>query len=297
MRDGRKCRSQCAKCDSFQFNARGLHGAHPPDTMCIKTMRRRDLLRTCAAAPLALAAGRRAFGQNRYQPTWESIDQRPSPAWYTDSKFGIFIHWGVYSVPSYRPRQVQGRNHVRRVVLELAQQDRTPVHPQIPRPQLRRQLPLLRFRPHVPRRTLQSRPLGRRLQRSGAKYVALTSKHHEGFTPLAQRAGQQHLGTSLERRRHRPQTRFAARPDGCRPPARPPHGHLLLALRVVQPALALRQETLRRRAHVPAVQGRGHAPQAEHHFLRRRMGADQRRMALTRAAGMALQRIAGEATK
>src|ERR1035437_1906378 len=62
--------------------------------MAIETMRRRDLLNTCAAAPLALAAGRRAFGQNRYQPTWKSIDQRPSPAWYTDSKFGIFIHWG-----------------------------------------------------------------------------------------------------------------------------------------------------------------------------------------------------------
>ena len=73
-----------------------------------ETMRRRDLLRTCAAAPLALAAGRRAFGQNRYQPTWESIDRRPSPAWYTDSKFGIFIHWGVYSVPAYAPVKSKG---------------------------------------------------------------------------------------------------------------------------------------------------------------------------------------------
>ena len=73
--------------------------------MAIETMRRRDLLNTCAAAPLALAAGRRAFGQNRYQSTWESVDQRPSPAWYTDSKFGIFIHWGVYSVPAYAPVQ------------------------------------------------------------------------------------------------------------------------------------------------------------------------------------------------
>ena len=71
--------------------------------MANETMRRRDLLRTCAAAPLALAAAGRVFGQNRYQPTWESIDQRPSPAWYTDSKFGIFIHWGVYSVPAYAP--------------------------------------------------------------------------------------------------------------------------------------------------------------------------------------------------
>src|ERR1035437_4919430 len=73
-----------------------------------ETMRRRDLLRPCAAAPLARAAGRRAFGQNRYQPTWESIELRPSPAWYTDSKFGIFIHWGVYSVPAYAPVNSKG---------------------------------------------------------------------------------------------------------------------------------------------------------------------------------------------
>src|SRR5260370_26063395 len=78
-----------------------------PDTMA-NDMRRRDLLRTCAAAPLALAAGRRAFGQNRYQPTWESIDSRPSPAWYTDSRFGSFIHWRLYSVPSYPPATSKG---------------------------------------------------------------------------------------------------------------------------------------------------------------------------------------------
>ena len=41
-------------------------------------MTRRDLLRACAAAPLAATAG----AQNRYQPTWESIDSRPSPGWY-----------------------------------------------------------------------------------------------------------------------------------------------------------------------------------------------------------------------
>ena len=38
-----------------------------------------------------------------YQPTWDSIDKRPTPAWFTDAKFGIFIHWGVYSVPAYAP--------------------------------------------------------------------------------------------------------------------------------------------------------------------------------------------------
>ncbi|MCL5743764.1 MAG: alpha-L-fucosidase [Acidobacteria bacterium] len=29
-----------------------------------------------------------------YQPTWDSIDSRPTPAWFTDAKFGISIHWG-----------------------------------------------------------------------------------------------------------------------------------------------------------------------------------------------------------
>src|SRR5262252_1542698 len=42
-----------------------------------------------------------AVAQTKYQPTWESIDSRPIPGWFQDSKFGIFIHWGVYSVPSY----------------------------------------------------------------------------------------------------------------------------------------------------------------------------------------------------
>ncbi len=36
-----------------------------------------------------------------YQPNWESLDKRPTPQWFQDAKFGIFIHWGVYSVPGW----------------------------------------------------------------------------------------------------------------------------------------------------------------------------------------------------
>ena len=32
---------------------------------------------------------------------WDKIIQRPLPDWYNDMKFGVFIHWGAYSVPSY----------------------------------------------------------------------------------------------------------------------------------------------------------------------------------------------------
>lgn len=37
----------------------------------------------------------------QYSPDWESLDSRPLPSWYDDAKFGIFIHWGVFSVPSF----------------------------------------------------------------------------------------------------------------------------------------------------------------------------------------------------
>ena len=36
----------------------------------------------------------------RYLPKWDSLDTRPLPQWFDDAKFGIFIVWGVYSVPA-----------------------------------------------------------------------------------------------------------------------------------------------------------------------------------------------------
>lgn len=38
---------------------------------------------------------------NRYKPTWESLKEHGVPEWYEDAKFGIFIHWGLYSVPAW----------------------------------------------------------------------------------------------------------------------------------------------------------------------------------------------------
>ncbi|TWT97694.1 Alpha-L-fucosidase [Botrimarina colliarenosi] len=36
-----------------------------------------------------------------FQPDWESLRQFATPAWYADAKFGLFIHWGAYSVPAF----------------------------------------------------------------------------------------------------------------------------------------------------------------------------------------------------
>ncbi|MDO4336830.1 MAG: alpha-L-fucosidase [Eubacteriales bacterium] len=37
----------------------------------------------------------------RYLPHMDSIRTHTVPQWYSDSKFGIFIHWGIYSVPAW----------------------------------------------------------------------------------------------------------------------------------------------------------------------------------------------------
>jgi hypothetical protein len=36
-----------------------------------------------------------------FQPNWESLSQYKCPEWYKNAQFGIFIHWGVYSVPAF----------------------------------------------------------------------------------------------------------------------------------------------------------------------------------------------------
>lgn len=36
----------------------------------------------------------------KFDPNWESLDSRVLPEWYDKAKIGIFIHWGVYSVPT-----------------------------------------------------------------------------------------------------------------------------------------------------------------------------------------------------
>ena len=53
---------------------------------------------------LLLVAIVACYGQRqdvKYEPNWDSLDKRPLPSWYDDVKFGIFIHWGVFSVPSF----------------------------------------------------------------------------------------------------------------------------------------------------------------------------------------------------
>ncbi|WP_123536727.1 alpha-L-fucosidase [Halosimplex salinum] len=40
---------------------------------------------------------------SNYEPTWESLDAHEVPEWFRDAKLGIFVHWGLYSVPAWAP--------------------------------------------------------------------------------------------------------------------------------------------------------------------------------------------------
>ena len=59
---------------------------------------RRSIARIVAVLALCVGASAKA-----YDADWESLNARPCPQWWKDAKFGIFIHWGVYSVPAFAP--------------------------------------------------------------------------------------------------------------------------------------------------------------------------------------------------
>ncbi|XP_049458233.1 tissue alpha-L-fucosidase-like isoform X2 [Epinephelus fuscoguttatus] len=82
----------------------------------------------------------------RYAANWTSLDARPLPQWFDQAKIGIFVHWGVFSVPGFGQYSewfwYWWRSERRKEEVEFMQRNYPP----------------------------------------GFRYVVFTSKHHEGFT-------------------------------------------------------------------------------------------------------------------
>lgn len=57
------------------------------------------ILKLCSSAS-TIAPPTQTTTPSPYQPNWNSLDKRLLPEWFDKVKVGIFIHWGVYSVPS-----------------------------------------------------------------------------------------------------------------------------------------------------------------------------------------------------
>jgi len=52
-----------------------------------------------------------AASDQPYRPSWNSLNHRQTPQWLRDGKFGIYTHWGVYSVPAQGPNGTWFANH------------------------------------------------------------------------------------------------------------------------------------------------------------------------------------------
>ena len=115
-----------------------------------------------------------------YSPNWASLNQRKIPAWFHQDKFGIFIHWGVYAVPAYAP--VMSNSGVSYAEwywyrLQEKQKDFLAFHNK----NYGSNFTYEQFEPKFKAELFEPSQWADIFKRSGAKYVVLTSKHHEGY--------------------------------------------------------------------------------------------------------------------
>ena len=107
-----------------------------------------------------------------FRPDWESLGSYQVPDWYKDAKFGIFIHWGVYSVPAF------GSEWYPRMMY----QEGSPEY----KHHLATYGPLTQFgyKDFIPRfkaEKFDANQWAVLFEESGAKYVVPVFEHHDGF--------------------------------------------------------------------------------------------------------------------
>lgn len=116
-----------------------------------------------------------------YQPDWSSLDNRPIPEWFNHAKFGIFIHWGVFSVPAWRKvsNSLFGSYaewYYASVYGKYRNND-DDFHERIYGKDFRYRDFVHNFNAEL----FNPEEWSELFQDAGAKYVVLTSKHHDGF--------------------------------------------------------------------------------------------------------------------
>lgn len=111
----------------------------------------------------------------KVEPTWESIQERGYPEWFNDSKLGIFIHWGLYSVPSWTKKEgysewaYKGWRDGGSQAVDFAKKV------------YGKDFKYEDFRKLFKAELFQPQEWADLFKRSGAKYVVLVSKHHDGY--------------------------------------------------------------------------------------------------------------------
>ncbi len=107
-----------------------------------------------------------------FQPDWDSLKGYKIPEWYQDAKFGIFIHWGVYSVPAFG-NEWYPRNMYRQGTPEFKHEVAT-YGPQT-------KFGYKDFIPMFHAQDFNPTAWADLFKESGAKYVIPVAEHHDGF--------------------------------------------------------------------------------------------------------------------
>jgi len=110
--------------------------------------------------------------KNRFEPTWDSLKQYETPEWNMDGKFGIFIHWGVYSVPAagseWYPRNMYNKGNALFEHHKQTWGDQS----------------TFGYKDFVPKFRAEKwdpEDWAELFERSGARYIVPVAEHHDGF--------------------------------------------------------------------------------------------------------------------
>ena len=130
---------------------------------------------------LALVSAAHGFAAS-YEAKWESLDKRPVPQWWTEAKFGIFIHWGPYAVPAFGNISKDGKfawdcyaEWYQGFMLKgkKAYLDHHAKY--------YHNAPYGNFAAEFKAEHFNAADWAELFKKAGAKYVVLTSKHHDGY--------------------------------------------------------------------------------------------------------------------
>jgi alpha-L-fucosidase len=107
-----------------------------------------------------------------FVPDWESLERYKTPDWYEDAKFGIFIHWGVYSVPAFGSEW-----YPRNMYMEGSAENKHQVATYGP-------LTTFGYKDFIPMFKAEKydpQAWAHLFAEAGAKYVVPVFEHHDGF--------------------------------------------------------------------------------------------------------------------
>ncbi len=114
----------------------------------------------------------RVIRRGPFQDNWDSLARFQPPEWYKDAKFGIFIHWGIYSVPGFgsewysRNMYIQGSPEFEHHVKTYGPQKDFGYKDFIP---------MFRAEKFDPEKWAAL------FDEAGARYVVPVAEHHDGF--------------------------------------------------------------------------------------------------------------------